>query len=141
AGDAFGEAALHAVSDATGIAREVGSVTGDTVNTLNTAVSSLTMPVASATVASSSAVAGATAATVTSSPAVAVATATAVTPQPISRAYLLSLREPRHRLLYLISRLFPSTGDPILLPLPRKLHFLYIPLRPFLWLKRRFSKH
>ncbi|MEC0233147.1 nucleotidyltransferase family protein [Paenibacillus kribbensis] len=141
AGDAFGEAALHAVSDATGIAREVGSVTGDTVNTLNTAVSSLTMPVASATVASSSAVAGATAATVTSSPAVAVATATAVTPQPISRAYLLSLKEPRHRLLYLISRLFPSTGDPILLPLPRKLHFLYIPLRPFLWLKRRFSKH
>ncbi|WP_068498678.1 nucleotidyltransferase domain-containing protein [Paenibacillus kribbensis] len=125
AGDAFGEAALHDVSDATGIAREVGSVTGDTVSTLNTAVSSLTMPVASATAASS--------------PAVAVATA--VTPQPISRAYLLSLKEPRHRLLYLISRLFPSTGDPILLPLPRKLHFLYIPLRPFLWLKRRFSKH
>ncbi|MEC0180289.1 nucleotidyltransferase family protein [Paenibacillus peoriae] len=125
AGDAFGEAALHAASDATGTAKDASSVTG---NKVNTAVSSITRSMAgAATVASSSAVAG--------------ATATAVTPQPISRAYLLSLKEPRHRLLYLISRLFPSTGDPILLPLPRKLHFLYIPLRPFLWLKRRFSKH
>ncbi|WP_043922690.1 nucleotidyltransferase family protein [Paenibacillus terrae] len=63
------------------------------------------------------------------------------THQPGSRSYLLSLKEPSHRLLYLISRLLPSTGDPAVLPLPRQLHFLYIPLRPFLWLKRRFSKH
>jgi hypothetical protein len=61
--------------------------------------------------------------------------------QPVSRTYLLSLKEPRHRLWYLISRLFPSTGDSSVFPLPRQLHFLYIPLRPFLWLKRRFSKH
>lgn len=61
--------------------------------------------------------------------------------QPVSRTYLLSLKEPRHRLWYFISRLFPSTGDSAVFPLPRQLHFLYIPLRPFLWLKRRFSKH
>ncbi|MFK4437019.1 hypothetical protein ABIA61_002365 [Paenibacillus sp. RC21] len=63
------------------------------------------------------------------------------THQPTSRSYLLSLKGPSHRLMYLISRLLPSTGDPAVLPLPRQLHFLYIPLRPFLWLKRRFSKH
>ncbi len=66
---------------------------------------------------------------------------TAAAHQPVSRTYLLSLKEPRHRLWYLISRLFPSTGDSTVFPLPRQLHFLYIPLRPFLWLKRRFSKH
>ncbi|OBA08115.1 hypothetical protein A9P44_01885 [Paenibacillus polymyxa] len=59
----------------------------------------------------------------------------------VSRTYLLSLKEPRHRLWYFINRLFPSTRDSVVFPLPRQLHFLYIPLRPILWLKRRFSKH
>ncbi|WP_226001625.1 nucleotidyltransferase family protein [Paenibacillus sp. BJ-4] len=124
AGGASGEATLHAVCHATSIEKDASNVTG---NTVNTAVSSLTGSMGATTIASSSGVAE--------------ATATAVSSQSISRAYLLSLKEPRHRLLYLISRLFPSTGDPVMLPLPRKLHFLYIPLRPFLWLKRRFSKH
>ncbi|MGQ3477920.1 nucleotidyltransferase domain-containing protein [Paenibacillus sp. TY11] len=124
---ASGEAALYAASDAAGSAKDVSNVTEDTVNTVNTAVSSLTRAVSAATVASSPAGAG--------------ATTTAVTSQQVSRTYLLSLKEPRHRLWYLISRLFPSTGDSAVFPLPRQLHFLYIPLRPFLWLKRRFSKH
>ncbi|MBY7736787.1 nucleotidyltransferase family protein [Paenibacillus polymyxa] len=122
-----GEAVLYAVSSDAGISKDASSILGDPVNTVNTAVSSLAKPVGAATVASSPAIAG--------------ATTTAFTPQPVSRAYLLSLKEPRHRLWYLISRLFPSTRDSVICPLPRQLHFLYIPLRPFLWLKRRFSKH
>ncbi|MCC3382026.1 nucleotidyltransferase family protein [Paenibacillus farraposensis] len=122
-GGAFGEAALRALSVAAGTAKDASSATS---NTVNTAVSCI----ARSTTSAAAAVSGP-----------AVAGATAVTPHPISRAYLLALKEPRYRLLYFISRLFPSTSDPAMLPLPRKLHFLYIPLHPLLWLKRRFSKH
>ncbi|MGG4218435.1 nucleotidyltransferase family protein [Paenibacillus jamilae] len=124
---ASGEAVLDAVSGAADMPRDASGVLDDTLDPVNTAVSSLAKPARTATAASSPAIAG--------------ATTKAISPQPVSRAYLLSLKEPRHRLWYLISRLFPSTRDSVVLPLPRQLHFLYIPLRPFLWLKRRFSKH
>lgn len=54
------------------------------------------------------------------------------------RLYMLSILSFRQKLLRLYGKLYPSSWDALLLPLPRSLHFLYIPLRPVLWLLRRY---
>ncbi|NIK66667.1 hypothetical protein FHT67_000091 [Paenibacillus sp. BK720] len=54
--------------------------------------------------------------------------------------YLLATMNPRQRLLYLTNKLYPSSKDRSVLPLPRSLHFLYFPLRPFLWFWRQVKR-
>jgi len=41
------------------------------------------------------------------------------------------------KFLFVLSFLFPYPEDAETLPLPRNLHFLYVPLRPFLWAWRK----
>ncbi|MBU7593505.1 nucleotidyltransferase domain-containing protein [Metabacillus halosaccharovorans] len=48
--------------------------------------------------------------------------------------HLLSFRQ---KLLLILSFLYPYPDDVDVLPLPKRLHFLYFPLRPFLWSWRR----
>ncbi|WP_051318419.1 nucleotidyltransferase family protein [Cohnella thermotolerans] len=67
-----------------------------------------------------------------------------MTPKPNSkdvnkyyRRYVFSIRSLRQKRAYLISKLYPSSWDARLLPLPAPLRFLYFPLRPFLWFWRR----
>ncbi|NMO95718.1 nucleotidyltransferase domain-containing protein [Paenibacillus lemnae] len=52
-------------------------------------------------------------------------------------AYLFLLMSGRQRAAYILNKCIPNSRDAVQLPLPRTLHFLYIPLRPFLWLWRR----
>lgn len=54
--------------------------------------------------------------------------------------YLFSLMSYKQKLLYLFSCLYPFPEDAQTLPLPKKLHFLYFPLRPLLWFWRRSKK-
>lgn len=54
--------------------------------------------------------------------------------------YLKQIKSPKRRMIMLLGRLYPGPMDAELLPLPRKLHFLYIPLRPFLWMWRRIRQ-
>ncbi|MFS0870089.1 nucleotidyltransferase family protein [Paenibacillus xylanilyticus] len=57
------------------------------------------------------------------------------------RSYLFALRSTRQKMFFFIERLYPSTWDVEQLPLPRSLHFLYFPLRPFLWFWRRMKRN
>lgn len=58
------------------------------------------------------------------------------------KRYLFTLMSGRQKLLYVLSFLYPYPEDVELLPLPRKLHFFYFPLRPFLWVWRKtMGKH
>ncbi|WP_176220772.1 nucleotidyltransferase domain-containing protein [Cohnella massiliensis] len=50
--------------------------------------------------------------------------------------YWYRLLSNRHKAAYVRRLLYPSYQDALTLPLPRKLHFLYFPLRPFLWVLR-----
>lgn len=50
--------------------------------------------------------------------------------------YTLSLMTVRQRARYLLNHLEPNRQDMSLLPLYKPLHFLYFPLRPFLWFWR-----
>jgi len=50
--------------------------------------------------------------------------------------YSLSLLTVRQRARYLLNHLEPNRQDMSLLPLYKPLHFLYFPLRPFLWFWR-----
>jgi len=50
------------------------------------------------------------------------------------KRYLFSLLTFRKKVVYVISALYPNSWDTLHFPLPRRLYFLYIPLRPFLWL-------
>lgn len=54
--------------------------------------------------------------------------------------YLYSLMTWKQKLSLIIDYLYPSPKDVLLLPLPKSLHFLYFPLRPFLWLWRSLRK-
>ncbi|ACS99912.1 nucleotidyltransferase family protein [Paenibacillus sp. JDR-2] len=54
--------------------------------------------------------------------------------------YLLATMSPRQKLLYVTNKLYPSSKDMSVLPLPRSLHFLYFPLRPFLWFWRQVKR-
>ncbi|WP_211746781.1 nucleotidyltransferase family protein [Paenibacillus sp. Marseille-Q4541] len=53
------------------------------------------------------------------------------------KQYLIYIKSPKRKLFMLLGRLYPGPQDAVLLPLPRMLHFLYVPLRPFLWIWRR----
>ncbi|WP_336788237.1 nucleotidyltransferase domain-containing protein [Paenibacillus sp. MMO-177] len=54
--------------------------------------------------------------------------------------YLLSTMTSKQRLLYISNKMYPSSKDMLLLPLPKSLHFLYFPLRPFLWFWRQVKR-
>jgi hypothetical protein len=47
----------------------------------------------------------------------------------------------QQKVLYIISTLHPYYTDVETLPLPKYLHFLYFPLRPFLCIWRKTRKH
>ncbi|WIV19414.1 nucleotidyltransferase family protein [Paenibacillus polygoni] len=58
----------------------------------------------------------------------------------LHKHYLYSLMTWKQKLSQIIVYLYPSPKDVLLLPLPKSLHFLYFPLRPFLWLWRSLRK-
>lgn len=61
-------------------------------------------------------------------------------PENIARyhkRHLFSLMSLQQKLLFMMSILHPYPEDKETLPLPRQLHFLYFPLRPFLWAWRK----
>ncbi|KKI91420.1 Renal dipeptidase [Bacillus sp. SA1-12] len=65
-------------------------------------------------------------------------------PEDVSRYHLrhiVSLMSVRQKVLFYLSMLHPYFEDTETLPLPKQLHFLYFPLRPFLWIWRRTRKH
>jgi len=53
------------------------------------------------------------------------------------RKHTFALMARRQKALMLLSMFHPYPSDAKLLPLPKSLHFLYFPLRPFLWAWRR----
>ena len=53
------------------------------------------------------------------------------------KRHLFSLMSIQQKMLYLLSLLYPFPMDVETLPLPKKLHFLYFPLRPFLCVWRK----
>jgi hypothetical protein len=64
-------------------------------------------------------------------------------PEDISRyhsRHLFSLMSFQQKILYMLSIFYPFPEDAQTLPLPKALHFLYFPLRPFLWVWRKTRK-
>lgn len=57
------------------------------------------------------------------------------------KRHLFSLMSVQQKLFFIISFLYPYPDDLEVLPLPKHLHFLYFPLRPFLWAWRKTRKH
>ncbi|GGP14009.1 nucleotidyltransferase domain-containing protein [Oceanobacillus neutriphilus] len=57
------------------------------------------------------------------------------------KKYLTDLMSVEQRILFTLSLLYPYPDDVKILPLPKTLHFLYFPLRPFLWAWRKRRKH
>ncbi|WP_444685143.1 nucleotidyltransferase domain-containing protein [Alkalicoccus luteus] len=53
------------------------------------------------------------------------------------QAYQRSLLSWRRKMLLAASFFYPYPEDVKLLPLPERIHFLYVPIRPFLWAWRR----
>lgn len=53
------------------------------------------------------------------------------------KKYTSSIRSLSQRGLWKLSKLHPTPEDAQVLPLPKFFHFLYFPLRPFLWLSRQ----
>lgn len=53
--------------------------------------------------------------------------------------YKPAILAPWHRLLHAASFLYPYAVDAKTLPLPKPLHVLYFPLRPFLWTYRKIT--
>ncbi|WP_187355499.1 nucleotidyltransferase domain-containing protein [Paenibacillus tengchongensis] len=51
--------------------------------------------------------------------------------------YQPAILTPWHQVLYVTGFLYPYAVDAKTLPLPKPLHFLYFPLRPFLWTWRK----
>lgn len=54
--------------------------------------------------------------------------------------YLFSLMSTPSKFLFIIRLFYPSSLDADVLILPKPLHFLYFPLRPFLWFWRKTRK-
>jgi hypothetical protein len=54
--------------------------------------------------------------------------------------HLFSLMSNQQKILFIMSQLYPYPIDAKTLPLPKFLHFLYFPLRPFLCLWRKTKK-
>lgn len=64
-------------------------------------------------------------------------------PEDISKyhsRHLFSLMTLQQKVMFILSTLHPYYMDKETLPLPKKLHFLYFPLRPFLLIWRRGSR-
>ena len=57
------------------------------------------------------------------------------------KRHLFSLMSFQQKCLFRLSLLYPHSIDAETLPLPKKLHFLYFPLRPFLWGWRKIRKY
>ncbi|PAV31525.1 Renal dipeptidase [Virgibacillus profundi] len=57
------------------------------------------------------------------------------------KSHLFALRSMQQKIIFIISFLYPYPEDKQLLPLPKAFHFLYFPLRPFLWVWRKTRKH
>lgn len=53
------------------------------------------------------------------------------------KQHLISLMSFQQKALFYLSFLFPFPEDAQYLSLPKKLHFLYFPLRPFIWMMRK----
>ncbi len=65
-------------------------------------------------------------------------------PEEISRyhkRHLIFQMSFQQKLLFFLSTCFPYPEDALILPLPKYLHFLYIPLRPFTWFLRTMKKN
>jgi hypothetical protein len=56
------------------------------------------------------------------------------------KRYLLSIKSNHQKWNYMIGLMYPSSWDAQTLPLPKQLHFLYVPLRPILWIWRRMKQ-
>ncbi|MBW7452529.1 nucleotidyltransferase family protein [Paenibacillus sepulcri] len=56
------------------------------------------------------------------------------------RKYLFSLRSMPQKWYLIVSLMYPNNRDLETLPLPKQLHLLYFPLRPFLWCWRRMRQ-
>ncbi|ASN05979.1 nucleotidyltransferase domain-containing protein [Virgibacillus necropolis] len=56
------------------------------------------------------------------------------------KRYLFSLMSFQQKTIFIISFLYPYPEDAETLPLPKRLHFLYFPLRPILWAWRKTRK-
>ncbi|MCU6600470.1 nucleotidyltransferase family protein [Peribacillus frigoritolerans] len=54
--------------------------------------------------------------------------------------YLFSLKSTSNKFLSLLILIYPTYVDTEILRLPKRLHFLYFPLRPFLWVWRKTIK-
>ncbi|WP_309088682.1 nucleotidyltransferase family protein [Domibacillus sp.] len=54
--------------------------------------------------------------------------------------HLFSLMSAQQKCFYILSFLHPYPEDARILPLPKRLHILYYPLRPFLWAWRKRKK-
>jgi hypothetical protein len=63
-----------------------------------------------------------------------------LSPTKSYKRYLLSIKSTRQKWSYFINLMSPSSKDAQVLPLPKPLHFLYVPLRPFLWFWRRMKQ-
>jgi hypothetical protein len=64
-------------------------------------------------------------------------------PEDVSRyheRHLFALMPVNQKLLFVLSFLYPYPEDADVLTLPKPLHFLYFPLRPFLWAWRKTRK-
>lgn len=57
------------------------------------------------------------------------------------KRHLIALMSFNHKVFFGLSTLYPYPEDATTLPLPKFLHILYFPLRPFLWLWRKTRKH
>ncbi len=57
------------------------------------------------------------------------------------KRHLFALMSKQQKFLFIASFLYPYPKDAETLPLPANLHFLYFPLRPFLWVWRKARKH
>lgn len=55
-------------------------------------------------------------------------------------SYLFSLMSNIQKISFALILLYPSSKDAMVLRLPKDLHFLYFPLRPFLWIWRKIRK-
>lgn len=55
--------------------------------------------------------------------------------------HLFSLMSYQHKMLFILSFLYPYPEDADTLPLPHRLHFLYFVLRPLLWAWRKTKKN
>ncbi len=56
------------------------------------------------------------------------------------KRHLFSLMSFKQKALFILSFMYPYPEDAKTLPLPKSLHFLYFPLRPFLWAWRKLKR-